>query len=94
MYKQKDSNMADIKQTNSEKEKGFALPVKNVKLIIAGFLVLVVGYVLMIGGGTDNPELFNNAMFSFRRVVLAPIVIVGGIVIEIVAAVKIFKSDK
>lgn len=71
-----------------------ALPVRNIKLIVIGFAVLVLGYVLMVGGGTDNPEVFSWEMFSFRRLVLAPVIILAGIVLEIVAAVKIFKKDK
>jgi len=46
---------------------------------------MVSGYVLMAGGGSSDPEVFNYAMFDFRRMVAAPIVIVLGIIIEIVA---------
>lgn len=79
------------KENNSE---GMALPLRNLKLIIAGFIVLVIGYALMTGGGTDNPEEFSWDMFSFRRLVLAPVIILAGIVLEIIATVKIFKKDK
>ena len=53
---------------------------------------MVSGYILMTGGGSDNPEVFNYAMFDFRRMVAAPIVIILGIVIEIVAIMKVFKD--
>jgi hypothetical protein len=46
----------------------------------------------MTGGGSDDPEVFNYAMFDFRRMVAAPIVIILGIVIEIVAIMKVFKD--
>lgn len=78
-------------EDNSER---MALPVRNIKLIVIGFAVLVLGYALMSGGGTDNPEVFSRDMFSFRRIVLAPVIILAGIVLEIVATVKIFKKDK
>ncbi len=66
-------------------EKAFAIPRKNILYIIAGFAVMVLGYILMSGGGSDNLNEFNQDMFSFRRLVLAPIVILAGMVIEIVA---------
>lgn len=71
---------------------GFAIPKKNVVYIIAGFAVMVLGYVLMAGGGSDNPDVFNMEMFSFRRIVLAPIVILVGMVMEIWAIMHVGKS--
>ena len=44
----------------------------------------------MSGGGSDSPEEFNEAMFSFRRITLAPILVVGGFVIEIFGIMKRF----
>lgn len=75
-------------------ETGFAVPKKNVLYIIAGFVVMLVGYALMAGGGSDNPDVFNPEMFSFRRVVIAPLVIIAGIVVEIWAIMHIGKSRK
>lgn len=75
-------------------EKAFALPRKNILYIIAGFAVMVVGYVLMAGGGSDTPQEFNYEMFSFRRTVLAPVVIVAGIVCVIVAIMYRGKGNK
>ena len=43
---------------NSE-ERGFAIPKKNILYIIAGFAIMVLGYVLMSGGGSDDPNVFN-----------------------------------
>jgi hypothetical protein len=45
----------------------------------------------MMGGGSDDPQVFNYAMFDFRRLVAAPIVIIAGLVIEVVAIMKVFK---
>ena len=72
----------------------FAIPRKNVLYIIAGFAVMVLGYVLMSGGGSDDPNVFNYDMFSFRRIVLAPVVILVGMVVEIWAIMHIGKSKK
>ncbi|MBQ6573280.1 MAG: DUF3098 domain-containing protein [Bacteroidales bacterium] len=75
-------------------EGAFAIPRKNVLYIIAGFAVMVLGYVLMAGGGSDDPNVFNYGMFSFRRIVLAPVVILVGMVVEIWAIMHIGKSNK
>lgn len=58
---------------------------KGLRLLLMGLIVMVAGFVLMIGGGTVNPDRFNWAMFDFRRLVAAPLVIICGIVIEVVA---------
>lgn len=66
------------------------LTVRNYILIIAGFVVILLGMVLMTGGGSDNPEVFNYDIFSWRRITLAPILIVGGFAFEIYALLKRF----
>lgn len=60
----------------------------SLKLLLVGLLVMVAGYILMMGGGVKDPEVFNWSMFDFRRLVAAPVVIVCGIVIEVVAIMK------
>ncbi len=64
----------------------------GLKILFIGLLVMVSGYILMCGGGSDDPEVFNYAMFDFRRMVAAPIVIILGIVIEMVAIMKVLKK--
>ena len=71
-----------------------AITPQGLKLLLAGLIVMVSGYILMMGGGSDNPEVFNYAMFDFRRLVAAPIVIIAGIIIEIVAIMGTFKSKE
>lgn len=71
-----------------------AITRKGLTLMLAGLLVMVAGYILMMGGGSKDPQVFNYAMFDFRRLVAAPVVILAGIVVEIVAIVGVFKSDK
>ena len=48
----------------------------------------------MIGGGSDDPAVFNWSMFDFRRLVAAPLVIICGVVVEIVAIMGCFKGGK
>ena len=71
-----------------------AITPKGLKLLLAGLIVMISGYILMMGGGSDNPEVFNYAMFDFRRLVAAPIVILCGIIIEIAAIMKAPKKGK
>ena len=71
-----------------------AITPKGLKYLLAGLLVMISGYIIMIGGGSDDPAVFNYAMFDFQRLVAAPIVILCGIIIEIVAIMKVFKGDK
>ena len=68
-----------------------AITPKGLRILLAGLIVMVSGYILMTGGGSDDPEVFNYAMFDFRRLVAAP-VIISGIVIEIVAIMGIFRT--
>ena len=68
-----------------------AITPKGLRMLLAGLIVMVSGYILMTGGGSDDPEVFNYAMFDFRRIVAAPLVILMGIVIEIVAIMGKFK---
>lgn len=71
-----------------------AMTPKGLKMLLIGLIVMVSGYILMAGGGSDDPQVFNWAMFDFRRMVAAPTVIILGIIIEVVAIMGFFKSDK
>ena len=70
----------------------FAVTRKGLKLMIAGLLVLAAGFLLLSGGGSSDPQVFNYAMFDFQRLVAAPIVIIAGIVVEVVAIMGKFKD--
>lgn len=61
---------------------------KNYILMIAGILVLVLGFVLMAGGGSDDPNVFSYDIFSTRRIVVAPLVLLLGFAIEFYAIIK------
>ena len=61
---------------------------RNYVLLAAGFAVIVLGFVLMAGGGSDSPDEFDYAMFSWRRITLAPILVVGGFAMEVYAILK------
>lgn len=76
-----------MKNSTDKNTEKFAVSAKGVKLMIAGVLVMIAGYILMMGGGVKDPQVFNAAMFDFRRLVAAPIVILSGITVIIVAII-------
>ena len=67
---------------------------KGLRYLLVGLIVMVSGYILMTGGGSTNPQVFNYDMFDFRRMVAAPAVIILGIVIEVVAIMRVFKDKE
>ena len=72
----------------NKEEKGFALGKENLRLLIIGFFIIVIGFILMIGGKSSDPNLFDKAIFSFQRITLAPILILFGFAFEIYAIMK------
>lgn len=66
----------------------FPLEAKNYKLLAIGLAVIVIGFILMAGGGSDDPNVFNEEVYSFRRITLAPIVVLAGFIFEIYAILK------
>ena len=61
---------------------------KNYIILAIGFAVVLLDFVLMAGGGSHSATEFNYDMFSFRRITLAPILVVGGFVVEIFGILK------
>ncbi|MBQ0006526.1 MAG: DUF3098 domain-containing protein [Alistipes sp.] len=61
----------------------FSISEKNVFIILAGLVIMILGYVLMTGGGSENPEEFSYDIFSARRLTVAPLLILIGFVTEI-----------
>jgi len=67
---------------------GFAFGKENYRLLLIGLALIVVGFLLMIGGGSDDPNVFSEDIFNFRRLTLAPILILAGYVVELFAIMK------
>ena len=61
---------------------------RNYILLAVGFAVIILGFILMAGGGSDSPDEFKCTKFSWRRIALAPILVIDGFVIEIFAILK------
>lgn len=73
---------------DNQSAEGFALNKENYKLMLIGFAIIIVGFILMIGGASPDPNEFNEAIFSVRRITIAPIVVLTGFIFEIYAIMK------
>ena len=76
---------------NNEQKPEFLFDKINYKILLVGIAVIAIGFILMSGGGSDDPKVFNDAIFNFRRIRLAPTVVLIGFGITIYS---IFKSPK
>jgi hypothetical protein len=78
-----------MNKIQNENKLDFPLGKENYKLLIIGFLIIIFGFILMVGGGSDDPDVFNKEeLFSFRRITLAPLVVLFGFIFEIWAIMK------
>lgn len=76
------------KNSDSSKNPGFALGKENLKLLGIGFIIIIIGFVVMIGGGAEDPKAFSPKIFDAQRIVIAPIIVVFGFLFEIWAIMK------
>ncbi len=76
---------------NNETDSQFLFGKKNYIIMIIGIIFIAVGFILMAGGGSDDPNVFNDEIYNFQRIRLAPTLILIGFAIEIYA---IFASPK
>ena len=79
-----------FKNLNNDNDSKMPLAMKNDILLLVGALIIILGVVLMAGGNPATPENFDYGIFSFRRITLAPIVVVIGFAFEIYAILKRF----
>lgn len=81
-----------MENKNIDTNKGtFVFAKENYLIMIAGFALIIIGFVLMAGGKSDDPNVFSEEIFSARRIIVAPIVILIGFAIEFYS---IFKKPK
>jgi hypothetical protein len=73
---------------NNEQKPDFLFEKANYKILLIGIAVIALGFILMSGGGSDNPKVFNEDVFSFRRIRLAPTVVLIGFGITIYSIFK------
>ena len=80
---------------NDMSEKRFPFTKQNYILMLAGIAILILGYALMVGGKSPNPnEFFPDQVYSWRRITLAPIVVIIGFIVEVYAIMKKPKENK
>ena len=58
---------------------------RNYKFMLIGFFFIALGFILMSGGGSEDPNIFNEEIYSFRRIRLAPMLVILGFIIEVYA---------
>lgn len=76
------------------KKNGFVFGKQNYSILIVGVVLVVLGYILMIGGGSDDPNQFHaDEIFSTRRITVAPIVILLGFIVVLFAIMKKSKTE-
>lgn len=80
-------------QEDTKREFAFVFNKINYIIMIVGVVLLALGYIFLSGGGSDDPNVFNPDMFNGRRLYLAPILIILGLVTEIVAIMYKSKND-
>ena len=64
---------------------------KNYLISCIGIIFIIIGYVMMSGGGSDDPNIFNYEIYNFRRIKVAPLLVIIGLAIQVYA---ILNSDK
>ncbi len=88
---------APIKDTPKDKKQEnsmFLFDKTNYYIMFAGLALILLGFVLMSGGKSTDPHVFNKEeIYSFRRITLAPILIIAGFVVEVVAIMKKPKTN-
>ncbi|BCY28033.1 DUF3098 domain-containing protein [Flavobacterium okayamense] len=76
---------------NNDNNNEFLFGKTNYKILIVGIVLIALGFILMSGGGSDDPNVFNEEIFNFRRIRLAPTIVLAGFGVVIYS---IFKKDK
>jgi len=83
--------MAKKEEMHNEQKQEFLFSKENYVVLLIGLAVIALGFLLMAGGGSDDPNVFNEEIFSFRRIRLAPTVVLIGFGIVVYS---IFRQPK
>jgi hypothetical protein len=77
-----------IKMKNEDQKQEFLFDKINYKILLIGIGVIALGFILMSGGGSNDPKVFSEAIFDFRRIRLAPTTVLIGFGITVYAILK------
>ncbi len=80
--------MAKANNRNNSTSKTFLFDKQNYYLMFTGLIIIVIGFMLMSGGRSSDPNVYSQDIFSFRRITLAPIVVLLGFALEVYAIMK------
>lgn len=79
-------NKVKSRRGSSSSVKELSFGKSNFQLVILGLVLIALGMILMMGGGMPSPDVWDESrIYSFRRITLAPIVIIAGLIVEIFA---------
>lgn len=81
-----------MKEKKENNKSEFLFGRKNYILMLVGIVFIAIGFMLMAGGGSEDPTIFNPEIYNFRRIRLAPTLVIIGLAIEIYAIIA--KSKK
>lgn len=84
-------SLSGMSKTSKEKPDnwtGLRFGKTSIMLMVAGMLMVVLGFILMSGGGSDDPGVFSPEIFSTRRITLAPILVIAGFVLNLIGIMK------
>lgn len=73
-----------MQKENNQKQE-FLFGKKNYIIMLIGIVFIALGFVFMAGGGSDNPQVFNEEIYNWQRIRLAPTLVIIGLAIEIYA---------
>lgn len=83
-----------MSSNKQEKKFEFALSKENYILMAIGFAIVILGFILMIGGRSEDPNVFNEEIYGFQRITLAPMLVLAGFAFEVYAIMKKPKEKK
>ena len=87
-------NKKAVKPSQATNTTNFLFDKTNYYIMFGGLALILLGFVLMAGGKSADPNVFNyDEMYSFRRITLAPILIIGGFVVEVIAIMRKPKAE-
>jgi hypothetical protein len=72
-------------QTENNQKQEFLFGKKNYIIMLIGIVFIAVGFIFMSGGGSEDPNVFNEEIYNWQRIRLAPTLVIIGLVIEIYA---------
>ena len=73
-------------------KKDFLFNKRRYRLLFMSVIIIIIGFLLMSGGESNNPEIFSNEIYNFRRIRLAPLVVILGFTLCIITILKKFKN--